>query len=405
MPAPFQRFAIQRVIFWSVAVLLGSQLGWWISIQVRDSRNLQEERILRLRAGRAEAWQYDLSELVRLANASQAIDRASSRPGTVEGRNMDLPPLPFRKEAIEKRFPQVAVVDQPREIDDPQLLDGAAFLTLRPEPIAALERERTRALWRTAGQGAFMALGVLLGLTYIYRKLNSEVDLKLRQRNFIASVTHELKTPIASLRVWMETLFTRELSEEQKTRIQELMDKDLERLTTQVANLLDAARAEAGSFDLRLEPVELGPWLQAIGEGMDHRLGHGGLGLRMELAQGIWAMADPKALGTALENLLSNAYKYAASPRETVVTLDGDREEAIIVVSDKGLGIPSKELYRIFQRFYRVGDEMTRQVQGTGLGLFLCKEIVQRHGGEIRAMSKGAGLGSSFIIRIPRMAR
>jgi signal transduction histidine kinase len=138
---------------------------------------------------------------------------------------------------------------------------------------------------------------------------------------------------------------------------------------------------------------------------MDQRLDHGGLGLRMELGQGIWAMADPKALGTALENLLSNAYKYAASPRETTVTLDGDREEAVIVVSDKGLGIPSKELHRIFQRFYRVGDEMTRQVQGTGLGLFLCKEIVQRHGGEIRAISRGAGLGSSFIIRIPRLAR
>jgi signal transduction histidine kinase len=290
-------------------------------------------------------------------------------------------------------------------VDDPPLLDGVAYLSLRPEPIRALELERTRALWRTAGQGAFMALGVLLGLTYIYRKLNSEMDLKLRQRNFIASVTHELKTPIASLRVWMETLFTRELSEEQKVRVHDLMDKDLERLTTQVANLLDVARADAGSFDLRPEPLELGPWISQVAEGMDQRLGAGALGLRMELGLGIWAMADPKALGTALENLLSNAYKYAAAPRETTITLDGDRDEAVIVVSDKGLGIPPKEQARIFQRFYRVGDEMTRAVAGTGLGLFLCREIVQRHGGEIRAISKGPGLGSSFILRMPRLAR
>ncbi|MBK8725987.1 MAG: HAMP domain-containing histidine kinase [Holophagaceae bacterium] len=404
MTGRIQRFTVQRIIFWSVAALLGSQLAWWISIQVRESRRFQEERVARLKAGRAEAWQYDCSALLSLANASQ-FRSSPARPGTVEGLSVDAPPLPERKAAIERAFPQVEVVKDPKEFDDPPLVDGVAYLALRPEPILALERERTRALWRTAGQGAFMALGVLLGLTYIYRKLNSEMDLKLRQRNFIASVTHELKTPIASLRVWMETLFTRELSDEQKVRVHDLMDKDLERLTTQVANLLDVARADAGSFDLRMEPLELGPWLSQVAEGMDHRLGTGALGLRMELGLGIWAMADAKALGTALENLLSNAYKYAAAPRETVITLDGDRDEAIIVVSDKGLGIPPKEQARIFQRFYRVGDEMTRAVQGTGLGLFLCKEIVQRHGGEIHVTSKGAGLGSSFVLRLPRLAR
>ncbi len=404
MTTRLKRFAIQRIIFWSVAALLGSQLAWWISLQVRESRRFQEERVARLKAGRAEAWQYDCSVLLSLAKASQLRPNAS-HPGTVEGLSVDVPPLPQRKAAIEQAFPQVEVVPDPTEVDDPPLLDGVAYLSLRPEPIQALQRERTRALWRTAGQGAFMALGVLLGLTYIYRKLNSEMDLKLRQRNFIASVTHELKTPIASLRVWMETLFTRELSEEQKARVHNLMDQDLERLTTQVANLLDVARADAGSFDLRPEPLELGPWISAVAEGMDQRLGTGALGLRMELGQGIWAMADPKALGTAMENLLSNAYKYAAAPRETIITLDGDREEAVIVVSDKGLGIPPKEQARIFQRFYRVGDEMTRAVPGTGLGLFLCREIVQRHGGEIRATSKGPGLGSSFILRVPRLAR
>jgi signal transduction histidine kinase len=404
MTARLQRFAIPRIIFWSVAALLGSQLAWWIGIQVRESRRFQEERVARLKAGRAEAWQYDCSVLLSLARTAQ-LRADPSRPGTVEGLSVEVPPLPQRKAAIEAAFPQVEVVPEPKDVDDPPLLDGVAYLSLRPDPIQALERERTRALWRTTGQGAFMALGVLLGLTYIYRKLNSEMDLKLRQRNFIASVTHELKTPIASLRVWMETLFTRELSEDQKARVHNLMDQDLERLTTQVANLLDAARAEAGSFDLRLEPLELGPWLNQVAEAMDHRLGTGALGLRMELGQGLWAMADPKALGTALENLLSNAYKYATPPRETTLTLDGDRDEVFIVVSDKGLGIPPRELHRIFQRFYRVGDEMTRQVQGTGLGLFLCREIVLRHGGEIRAASKGPGLGSSFIVRLPRLAR
>ena len=117
---------------------------------------------------------------------------------------------------------------------------------------------------------------------------------------------------------------------------------------------------------------------------------------REELAQ---------ALGTVVENLLSNAYKYAAEPRQTTVTLDGDGDDVLIVVSDLGHGLAYKDLPRVFHRFFRVGDEMTRQVAGTGLGLFLVKEIVTRHDGEVRASSRGHGLGSAFTVRLPRIAR
>jgi signal transduction histidine kinase len=138
---------------------------------------------------------------------------------------------------------------------------------------------------------------------------------------------------------------------------------------------------------------------------MDHRLGEGLLGLRLDLAPGISARVDPKAFAMVLENLLSNALKYASEPRETSVTLDGDTEDAILVVADRGHGIPPKELSRLFQRFYRVGDEMTRAVPGTGLGLFLCREIVRAHGGEIRVASLGSGLGTTFTIRLSRLPR
>ena len=231
------------------------------------------------------------------------------------------------------------------------------------------------------------------------------MELVLRQRNFIATVTHELKTPIAALQVWTETLFTRELSEERKTRVQGLMEKDLARLNELVSNLLDVARADAGSLELSLEPLDIEPWLQGICEAMEHRLGPGALGLTIELGKDIWVMADPKALGTVIENLLSNAYKYAGEPRQTTVTLDGDRDDVFIVVSDRGNGISGKEMPRIFQPFYRVGNELTRQVPGSGLGLFLSKEIILRHEGDIRVASQGMGLGSSFTIRLPRLAR
>ncbi|NTV75782.1 MAG: HAMP domain-containing histidine kinase [Holophaga sp.] len=188
-------------------------------------------------------------------------------------------------------------------------------------------------------------------------------------------------------------------------KIQKLMDGDLVRLTELVGNLLEVARADAGSLDLKFESTELAPWLREVAESMDHRLGAGSLGLDLQLGIGIHADMDRKAMGQVIDNLLSNAYKYAPEPRSTLITLDSDGEYAIITVTDSGNGISPRELPRVFQRFYRVGDEMTRQVPGTGLGLFLCWEIVTLHQGQIKASSPGPGLGATFTVRIPLSPR
>jgi signal transduction histidine kinase len=392
----------ERLIFWSVAILLLTQMAWWIGVQIRESKRLQEARIAQMRAGRAEAWQFD-----SMASLQDTFSKAPAEgPGVVVGRFSDTRTFEERRRAIEERFPFVAVLPYPTALDDPLLLtDQTAYLTLRPEVLEAMDRERTVSLWRAIGEAMVLVAAVLIGLTYIYRKLNAEMDMMFRQRNFIASVTHELKTPIASLRVWTETMFSRDLAPAQKVRIQTLMDGDLNRLTDLVTNLLETARADAGRLELRLEATELAPLIQRICQEMDHRLGEGLLGLQMNLAPGILARVDAKAFAMVLENLLSNALKYASEPRETSITLDGDTEDAILVVADRGHGIPTRELPRIFQRFYRVGDEMTRAVPGTGLGLFLCREIVRAHGGEIRVASLGSGLGTTFTIRLSRLTR
>lgn len=407
MKVHLRRVRTQRLIFWSVALLLCSQLGWWISLQIRETQAFQDARISQLKAGRAEAWQMDTKDILARLRAFPAVGQGPTTQGrvVVEAQEVTFPPLEARRAAIETSFPYVAVVADPVADDDPPLFDYSAYITLRKDPLDTMARQRRQALWTVAAQGGFMALGVLLGLIYIYRKLNTEMELVLRQRNFIATVTHELKTPIAALQVWTETLSTRELDAERKARIHELMEKDLGRLTELVSNLLEAARAEAGSLELKLEPLDLEPWLKTVCETMGNRLGLGALNLAVELGRDIWVMADPKALGTVIENLLSNAYKYADEPRQTNVTLDGDRDDVFIVVSDQGNGIASKELPRIFQPFYRVGDELTRQAPGSGLGLFLSKEIIQRHHGELRVASRGRGLGSSFTIRLPRLIR
>ena len=393
-------FSLQRIIFLSVSLVLCVQVGWWINVQIRESGRLLQARAQALNASRAEAWQMDSLSILAFIHARPD---PSSRAGAVEGRMPALPSLEQRREAIQRHFPHVAVVLSP---DDPALLDGSAFLALRPEPMLELENQRWHSVFRAASEGAFMVVAVLLGFVLIYRKLAEELDLKLRQRNFTSAVTHELKTPIASLRVWTETLFTRTLPEEQKQRIRTLMEKDIERLNELVGNLLDVARAETGSLVVHLAPLELAPWLRGVCEAMDLRLGAGSLGLKLEFtSEPLWANADPKALATVIENLLSNAFKYAADPRQTTVTLDGDGDDVLIVVSDLGQGIAPKDLPRVFHRFFRVGDELTRQVAGTGLGLFLVQEIVTRHGGDVRASSRGHGLGSAFTVRLPRIPR
>lgn len=392
--------SLQRVIFMAVSLVLCIQVGWWINVQIRESGRLLQARAQALNASRAEAWQMDSLSILAFIHARPD---PSSRTGAVEGRFAALPSLEQRREAIQRMYPHVAVVPAPLSPDDLALLDGAAFLALRPEPLVELQNQRWHSVFRAASEGAFMVVAVLFGFVLLYRKLSEELDLKLRQRNFTSAVTHELKTPIASLRVWTETLFTRTLPDEQRLRIRGLMEKDLERLNELVGNLLDVARAESGSLVLHLAPLELAPWLRGVCEAMDSRLGPGALGLRLEFtSEPLWADADPKALGTAIENLLSNAFKYAAEPRETTVTLDGDGDDVLIVVSDLGHGLSPKDLPRVFHRFFRVGDEMTRQVAGTGLGLFLVQEIVTRHGGDVRASSRGPGLGSAFTIRLPR---
>jgi signal transduction histidine kinase len=396
-------FSTQRIIFLAVSLLLTIQVGWWINVQIRESGRLLEARAQALNASRAEAWQMDSLSILAFMHAKPD---PSSRTGSVEGRFAALPSLDKRREAIHRQYPHVVVVPSPIAADDIALLDGSAFLALRPEPMLELRNQRWHSVFRVATEGAFMVVAVLFGFVMIYRKLSEELDLKLRQRNFTSAVTHELKTPIASLRVWTETLFTRTLAEGQRQHIRDLMEKDLERLNELVGNLLDVARAESGSLVLHLEPLELDPWLRAVCESMDQRLGAGTLGLQLDVtSEPLWVNADPKALGTVVENLLTNAYKYSAEPRQTIVTLDGDGDDVLLVVSDLGHGLAHKDLPRVFHRFFRVGDEMTRQVAGTGLGLFLVKEIVTRHGGNVRAASRGAGLGSAFTVRLPRIPK
>lgn len=394
----------QRFVFIVATILLISLIGWWISLQISQTQDLLSARIEKLKSVRAEAWLYDSSKVLRYYESSGAINTKDSG-GTVVLSKLptDLPSRKQRIADLALRFPDVLIVPKPVDSDDPPLLDmSGAYLTLDQSKLARLERERVSVIWKAVLQSGAMAIGILTGLVMIYKKLNDELDLKLRQKNFIDAVTHELKTPIASIRVWMETLFSKTLKEDQLTKISLRMDQDLTRLSDLVGNLLVVARGEAGELPSNPEVLNLSESLSRILTTMDQKLGPGTLGLIEKIQDEIYVRADLEQFQIIVENLLSNAYKYADSPRSTEVELKSDKNYAILTISDQGYGIHSQNLTKIFDKFYRSGDEMTRRVPGTGLGLFLVKQMVELNGGSVKVASKGVDQGSIFTVSLPR---
>jgi len=393
----------QRFVFIVATILLISLIGWWISLQISQTQDILSARIDKLKSVRAEAWLYDSSKVLKYYEDSGALGKKDGSDIVIVSK---LPTeLQSRKERIAdiaSKFPDVQIVPKPVAADDPPLLDMFdAYLTSDQSKLENLERERVSVIWKAALQSGAMAIGILTGLIMIYNKLNDELDLKLRQKNFLDAVTHELKTPIASIRIWTETLFSKSLKEEQLAKISLRMNQDLTRLSDLVGNLLIVARGEAGELSYNPQLLNLSESLSRILSTMDQKLGPGNLGLAQKIQEDIYVKADPEQIEIIIENLLSNAFKYADSPRMTEVQLKVDKSRAILTVADQGYGIHSQNLTKIFDKFYRSGEEMTRRVPGTGLGLFLVKQMVELNGGSVKVASKGPDQGSTFTISLP----
>ena len=180
----------QRFVFIVATILLISLIGWWISLQISQTQDLLSARIEKLKSVRAEAWLYDSSKVLRYYENSGAINTKDSGGAVVLSKlPTDLPSRKQRIADLALRFPDVLIVPKPVDSDDPPLLDmSGAYLTLDQSKLARLERERVSVIWKAVLQSGAMAIGILTGLVMIYKKLNDELDLKLRQKNFIDAV-------------------------------------------------------------------------------------------------------------------------------------------------------------------------------------------------------------------------
>jgi signal transduction histidine kinase len=264
-----------------------------------------------------------------------------------------------------------------------------------------LEDEKRSALYVTLlSLGILSLLLVLLG-TVIYLALTVKaINLNRRQSNFIDSVTHELKSPIASLKLYLQTLHRRTVSDEERDGFYAFMLVDVERLDHLINHLLDAGRLEKEVSDHGLEDVDLSELLRECAhvECVRYRVPMDTVKLQLKPCVVKTRRVD---LDMVFRNLIDNALKYAGSPPNVTissrVTLGG---KARVQVSDNGNGIPRQLRRKIFGRFVRLGSELERKKPGTGLGLYIVRTLVKRHKGRIMVRDRTAG-GTTFDVELP----
>lgn len=225
-----------------------------------------------------------------------------------------------------------------------------------------------------------------------------------KQNVFIDSVTHELKSPLASMRLAVETLERRELTTEMRLRFMQIIKSDLDRLTAFIEHILAAGRLEHAGDPLKPEPANLFALTHAIAERLRQRyhLEEGQLLVSVPaVLQERDVLMDGVAFDTILTNLLDNAVKYSDEVISVVLQMDVVDNQLAITLTDRGLGIPRRELKKVFQRFFRVNRKHQRAVRGTGLGLYVTQLLCRSMGGKVSLHSEGEQKGTTARVTIP----
>lgn len=246
---------------------------------------------------------------------------------------------------------------------------------------------------------ALITTGLILNTVFLVR----EIKRSERHDAFLNAVTHELKTPIASIRLYLQTLKSREVSEEKRAEFYDIMLADSDRLLRTVETVLQAGQMMESKRAFNVTDVDINSVVANAVETIrtSYNLDEGAIKL-VRSEKTLLVSADADELNTAFVNLLDNSIKYSGHERKISVRIRPSslNRKVAIVIRDNGVGIPTSDLKRVFKRFHRVANSIS-DVKGTGLGLFIVKNIIERHGGKITAESRGPGEGSTFSVHLP----
>jgi len=267
------------------------------------------------------------------------------------------------------------------------------------------DRERAAFYVTLLSIGATLLTLVLVGVVMYLTLSIKAINLSRRQSNFIDSVTHELKSPIASLKLYLQTLNRRQVSPAEQEGFYRSMLEDVERLDSLINHLLDAARLEKVRTPAEKEDVELASVIRATAEAVCLRYQMPADIVQLDLAPCI-VQASPVDLELVFRNLIDNAVKYASDedPRVQISLQPGMEGWVVVRVTDNGRGIPPHYRRKLFGRFMRLGSELERDKPGTGLGLFIVRTLVTRLGGKVRIRDREPRGGTTFEVQLPGRA-
>jgi signal transduction histidine kinase len=275
--------------------------------------------------------------------------------------------------------------------------------SLSPTVDDMLLNEAHRRINQYAWEGAFFLIALAVCIGVIARALSAEAKVIQEQDNFLALVSHQFKTPLASLQLSLETMAMRTLSPDQARTLIDRMLSDLGRMEAMVTQILESVRLERGRVDLRREPLDLSGAVTRVVAQFEERARKDNIAITTDIARGLYVLTDPLALDVVVRNLLENAIAAITPVGGGTITFVARRSDSEIelAVRDSGVGFRPADGIRLFEKFTRLHPGGGSSYYGTGLGLFIVRRLMQLAGGRVSAHSDGVGQGAQFVLTWP----
>jgi len=272
----------------------------------------------------------------------------------------------------------------------------------RGDYLQSIERRFRRRTVMVVGEGSLLGLLILASSFMLYRLISVERRAARELREFWARTTHEIKTPITGVKAFLQTLKTRDLSREEMQSFADLALEQVERQQHLAQNILIGQRLEAGARGLLREPIRLAEFVSRFLDSHALLLSRCRVEFEPEDGSDLVARADPNSLHVILDNLADNALKYGGDQPRIQVRLEPQGEQVLIRFQDYGQGFDPRLAGNMFEAYRRLSDELPEGRHGTGMGLYISRQLARKMGGDLVASSAGAGLGACFTLCLPR---
>jgi signal transduction histidine kinase len=253
--------------------------------------------------------------------------------------------------------------------------------------------------WFVLAEGLFLLLAILVGVYVIFLYWKRQSILYKQQKHSISQVTHELKSPLASIQLHLETIRLRKLQPDKLERFIDMMLSDIDRLNSLISNLLMAAKLEHRRRVTHRQVIDFSAFVSDYMERKRTKLPEGG-SITVEVEQGLMTVVNEEEMETVLRNLFENSVLYSPAAPEITVRLRKVGNYCHLIFQDNGKGLDAEDVKKIFRMFYRV-RRSGESIRGSGLGLYIVRSIINEHGGKISVSSEGTGKGCSFLITLP----